>query len=96
MKAIQNHHPWLFSGGIGRVEGKPEPGDLVRVVDDRGRALALAVTGYGTLGLPPTAMEDLCRTAGFSRFQVHDFDDPASIAARRDSNVEMVVRFVRQ
>ena len=42
MKAIQNHHPWLFSGGIGRVEGKPEPGDLVRVVDDRGRALALA------------------------------------------------------
>jgi hypothetical protein len=26
----------------------------------------------------------------------HDFDDPASIAARRDSIVEMVVRFVRQ
>jgi 2-polyprenyl-3-methyl-5-hydroxy-6-metoxy-1,4-benzoquinol methylase len=35
--------------------------------------------GYGTLGLPPSAMEDLCRTAGFTRFQVHDFADPANL-----------------
>ena len=41
-KSVLNRHPWLFSGGIGRVEGQPEPGDLVRVVDSRGRALALA------------------------------------------------------
>ncbi|MBP8000110.1 MAG: class I SAM-dependent rRNA methyltransferase [Chloroflexi bacterium] len=42
LKAVQNRHPWLFSGGITRVEGKPAPGDIVRVADDRGRALALA------------------------------------------------------
>ena len=35
--------------------------------------------GYGTLGLPPSVMEDLCRSAGFTRFQVHDFDDPANL-----------------
>lgn len=35
--------------------------------------------GYGTLGLPPSAMEALCRDAGFTRFQVHDFDDPANL-----------------
>jgi SAM-dependent methyltransferase len=35
--------------------------------------------GYGTLGLPPAAMEDLCRSAGFTRFRVHDFDDPANL-----------------
>ena len=35
--------------------------------------------GYGTLGLPPAVMEDLCRTAGFTRFRVHDFDDPANL-----------------
>ena len=35
--------------------------------------------GYGTLGLPPSAMEQLCRTAGFTRFQVHDFADPANL-----------------
>lgn len=42
VKAVQNRHPWLFSGGIRRVEGEPQPGDLVQMVDDRGRALALA------------------------------------------------------
>lgn len=35
--------------------------------------------GYGTLGLPPGAMEGLCRSAGFTRFEVHDFDDPANL-----------------
>ena len=35
--------------------------------------------GYGTLGLPPSTMEALCRDAGFTRFQVHDFDDPANL-----------------
>lgn len=41
-KSVLNRHPWLFSGGIARVEGQPAPGDVVRVVDARGRALALA------------------------------------------------------
>jgi 2-polyprenyl-3-methyl-5-hydroxy-6-metoxy-1,4-benzoquinol methylase len=35
--------------------------------------------GYGTLGLPPSAMEALCRAAGFTRFRVHDFEDPANL-----------------
>lgn len=33
----------------------------------------------GTLGLPPSRMEDLCREAGFTRFEVHDFDDPGNL-----------------
>lgn len=35
--------------------------------------------GLGTLGLPPEALERLCRDAGFTRFGVHDFDDPANL-----------------
>jgi len=31
------------------------------------------------VGLPPSTMEALCREAGFSRFQIHDFDDPANL-----------------
>ncbi len=42
VKPVQNRHPWLFSGGIRRVEGSPQPGDVVRVADDSGRAVALA------------------------------------------------------
>jgi 23S rRNA (cytosine1962-C5)-methyltransferase len=42
-KPVRNRHPWIFSGAISRVEGDARDGDLVRVVDSRGRFLA---TGY--------------------------------------------------
>lgn len=35
--------------------------------------------GLGTIGLPPRALEQLARDAGFSRFRVHDFEDPANL-----------------
>jgi 2-polyprenyl-3-methyl-5-hydroxy-6-metoxy-1,4-benzoquinol methylase len=35
--------------------------------------------GLGTLGLPPAAMEELCRDAGFADFTCHDFDEPANL-----------------
>ncbi len=31
--SLLRHHPWLFSGGIARAEGDPEPGSLVAVYD---------------------------------------------------------------
>jgi 23S rRNA (cytosine1962-C5)-methyltransferase len=42
-KPVRNRHPWVFSGAIARLEGDPQDGDLVRVVDSRGNYLA---TGY--------------------------------------------------
>jgi 23S rRNA (cytosine1962-C5)-methyltransferase len=42
-KSVLNRHPWLFSGAIGRVEGEPQPGDLVQVLNENGRFLS---TGY--------------------------------------------------
>jgi 2-polyprenyl-3-methyl-5-hydroxy-6-metoxy-1,4-benzoquinol methylase len=35
--------------------------------------------GLGTLGLPTELAEQMCRDAGFTRFRVHDFDDPANL-----------------
>jgi 2-polyprenyl-3-methyl-5-hydroxy-6-metoxy-1,4-benzoquinol methylase len=35
--------------------------------------------GLGTLGLPPSVLERLCRDAGFRRFHVHDVGDPANL-----------------
>jgi 2-polyprenyl-3-methyl-5-hydroxy-6-metoxy-1,4-benzoquinol methylase len=35
--------------------------------------------GLGTIGLPPRALEQLARDAGFTRFRVHDFEDPANL-----------------
>ncbi|HVY39650.1 MAG TPA: class I SAM-dependent rRNA methyltransferase [Polyangia bacterium] len=30
-------HPWVYANGVDRVEGKPEPGDVVALVDHDGR-----------------------------------------------------------
>ncbi len=35
--------------------------------------------GLGTLGLPPSGVEDLCRAAGFQHVVLHDLDDPANL-----------------
>ncbi|MFN2292186.1 MAG: class I SAM-dependent rRNA methyltransferase [Anaerolineae bacterium] len=42
-KPVLNHHPWVFSGAVHRIEGETEDGGLVQVVDSRGRYLG---TGY--------------------------------------------------
>jgi 23S rRNA (cytosine1962-C5)-methyltransferase len=39
-KAIQNRHPWLFSGAVGKLQGKPVNGDAVEVCDSESSALA--------------------------------------------------------
>jgi SAM-dependent methyltransferase len=35
--------------------------------------------GLGTLGFNPEVAEDMVRAAGFTRFELHDFDDPSNL-----------------
>ncbi|MDF2434085.1 MAG: rRNA (cytosine1962-C5)-methyltransferase, partial [Mucilaginibacter sp.] len=39
-KAVLQRHPWVFSGAIEKVKGKPANGDLVRLVDAKGGFMA--------------------------------------------------------
>lgn len=39
-KAVLHRHPWVFSGAIEKVKGKPENGDVAKVLDTRGGFLA--------------------------------------------------------
>ncbi|MDH7490633.1 MAG: class I SAM-dependent methyltransferase [Anaerolineae bacterium] len=39
-KPVVQRHPWVFSGAVARVEGKPADGDVVLVADSRGQPLA--------------------------------------------------------
>ena len=41
-RSLLRQHPWVFSGAISDVDGDPEPGDTVRVVDHDGGFLAWA------------------------------------------------------
>ena len=40
-KAILRRHPWIFSGAVKLIDGNPQEGDLVDVVDARGQWLAV-------------------------------------------------------
>ncbi|MES2278423.1 MAG: class I SAM-dependent rRNA methyltransferase [Bacteroidota bacterium] len=39
-KAVLHRHPWVFSGAIEKVKGKPANGDVVRLADAKGAFLA--------------------------------------------------------
>ncbi len=39
-KSARNRHPWIFSGAIARVQGTPQPGDIVEVLSHEGEFLA--------------------------------------------------------
>lgn len=39
-KAVLHRHPWVFSGAVEQVKGKPANGDIVRLVDAKGAFMA--------------------------------------------------------
>lgn len=39
-RPLFHRHPWLFEGAIARVDGRPQVGDVVRVVSDEGEFIA--------------------------------------------------------
>jgi 23S rRNA (cytosine1962-C5)-methyltransferase len=39
-KAVLHRHPWVFSGAIEGVKGKPTNGDIVKLVDAKGAFMA--------------------------------------------------------
>ncbi len=41
-KSLRRRHPWVFSGAVHRIEGKPVMGDTVEVVSAQGDFLAVA------------------------------------------------------
>jgi 23S rRNA (cytosine1962-C5)-methyltransferase len=47
-RSLKRRHPWIFSGAVEKVLGKPQPGDTVRVCDAAGNPLALAAYSPGS------------------------------------------------
>jgi 23S rRNA (cytosine1962-C5)-methyltransferase len=41
-KSLKRRHPWIFSGSVERISGKPDAGETVEVRDASGKPLALA------------------------------------------------------
>lgn len=50
-QALRRFHPWVFSGAIARVEGKPEDGEQVSVLDRSGQVLGLGHFHHGSISV---------------------------------------------
>jgi len=50
-EAVRRFHPWIFSGAIHKVEGKPEDGDIVDVFDIAGDYLASGHACTGSIAV---------------------------------------------
>ena len=48
-ESLFRFHPWIFSGAIAQFKGKPEEGDVVRVVDSQGTFLAMGHYQIGSI-----------------------------------------------
>ena len=50
-EALRRKHPWIFSGAIQRMEGKPNDGDRVEVLGSQGQFLALGHYHGGSIAV---------------------------------------------
>lgn len=48
---VKRRHPWVFSGAVGRIEGQPEDGDLVQVLDFKGQLLGIGHFHHGSIAV---------------------------------------------
>lgn len=57
-ESLLRFHPWVFSGAIQKMDGKPQEGDLVRVVDSRGDFLAVGHCQIGSIAVRILSFEN--------------------------------------
>ena len=48
---VRRFHPWIFSGAVARVEGRPEDGDIVEVYDRSGELLGVGHFHHGSIAV---------------------------------------------
>jgi len=69
--ALRHGHPWLFSGAIAAVEGRPESGDIVLAADAAGRPIGLGFYNTGDIAFRLLTEDPAARIdAGFWRRRI--------------------------
>jgi 23S rRNA (cytosine1962-C5)-methyltransferase len=58
-ESLLRFHPWVFSGAIQRIEGKPAEGDLVKVLDVNRGFLAIGHYQVGSIAVRVVCFEDV-------------------------------------
>ena len=57
--SLGRFHPWVFSGAIHHIDGRPEEGDVVRVLSADGRFLVVGHIQIGSIAVRVLSFEDI-------------------------------------
>ncbi len=57
-ESLLRFHPWVFSGAVNHVEGKPEEGDVVRVLSAGGDFIAVGHWQIGSIAVRVLSFDD--------------------------------------
>lgn len=57
-ESLKRFHPWIFSGAIHHIEGNPEEGEVVRVLNQQGEFIALGHWQIGSIAVRVLTFND--------------------------------------
>ena len=69
-ESLQRFHPWVFSGAIQRIDGKPTEGDLVEVYDCNKKYLATGHYQIGSITVRVVSFEQQSIDADFWQLKI--------------------------
>jgi 23S rRNA (cytosine1962-C5)-methyltransferase len=71
-ESLKRFHPWIFSGAILRIDGKPAEGDIVEVLDSNGVFLAIGHYQIGSIAVRVLSFETLKIDASFWKLKIEN------------------------
>ena len=93
-ESLQRFHPWIFSGAIQRIEGKPEEGDVVTVYTNDHKFIARGHVQVGSIAVRVLTFNDEPVNQTFWNRRIataFDLRERTGISSREDNNTYRLV-----
>ncbi len=93
-ESLQRFHPWIFSGAIQRIEGKPEEGDVVTVYTNDHKFIARGHVQVGSIAVRVLTFNDEPVDQAFWNRRIataYDLRQRTGISSRDDNNTYRLV-----
>ena len=93
-ESLQRFHPWIFSGAIQRIEGKPEEGDIVTVYTNDHRFIARGHIQVGSIAVRVLTFNNETIDQAFWNKRIataYDLRERTGISSREDNNTYRLV-----
>lgn len=93
-ESLQRFHPWIFSGAIQRIEGKPEEGDVVTVFTNDRKFIARGHVQVGSIAVRVLTFKDEPIDRQFWERRIataYDLRERTGISSREDNSTYRLV-----